>query len=100
MFKDLESAQESFVRFLGQLQQDCKIGFLEWVCKEYSPVPSALESDQYLLEEETEEPGKTFLSLLPEAGGCVLNRLRNHSIYAPVLSCTNLIISVQIFLTR
>ncbi len=69
MFKDLESAQESFVRFLGQLQQNCKIGFLEWVCKEYSLVPSALESDQYLLEEETEEPGKTFLSLLPEAGG-------------------------------
>ncbi|XP_064401536.1 uncharacterized protein LOC135347460 [Halichondria panicea] len=52
---DLESAQESFVRFLGQLQQDCKIGFLEWVCKEYSP--SALEPDHMdLLKEETEEP--------------------------------------------
>ena len=36
-WQDLANAQEAFVHLLGQLNPECKIDFLEWVCREYNP---------------------------------------------------------------
>jgi len=34
--QDLANAQEAFVHLLGQVNPECKIEFLEWVCREYN----------------------------------------------------------------
>lgn len=58
-FQELETAQETFVRLIGQIKLDSKLKFLEWVCREYNPVISQDGSGRGngVFEEEPEMPG-------------------------------------------
>ena len=57
-FKELESAQETFVQLLGQLKPECKLQFLDWVHSEYSQTTAAgTHQANSELEELPDEPG-------------------------------------------